>query len=148
MIHIPPHIIVEILAYAAMLKLAMAKEIGLSPFQFLTLSLVGSTKQTSIKELKQRLSIPGSSLTFTIDSLEKKKLIRRQRSKEDRRQWFISLSPQGQDLYSEIVRKEGEAILPTLRKLSEDERAVFTSLAQDIINPGKANNRINEIANI
>jgi len=136
MVHIPAHIVAQILSHAAMLKLALAKQHGLNIFQLLALILIGSTKGVSIKEVRKKLSVPGSSLTFTIDSLEKKKLIKRQRSREDRRQWLLSLSAKGEKLYSEILRTEREAILPTLEKLSDTEKVTFLKLAEEIIKAG------------
>jgi MarR family 2-MHQ and catechol resistance regulon transcriptional repressor len=132
-IHIPLHIIAQMLSHAAVLKLALAKQFGLSPFESLALALVGSADLLSIKELKQRLSLPGSSLTFTIDSLEKKKLIKRLRSKEDRRQWFLYLTAKGKRLYGEILSAEGSLVWPTIDKLSETERVIFLKLAKEII---------------
>ena len=136
MVHIPAHIVAQILSHAAMLKLALAKQHGLNVVQLLALILIGSTKGVSIKEVRKKLSVPGSSLTFTIDSLEKKKLIKRQRSREDRRQWLLSLSAKGEKLYSEILRTEREAILPTLEKLSDTEKVTFLKLAEEIIKAG------------
>lgn len=136
MIHIPAHIVAQILSHATMLKLALAKQHDLNVFQLLALIVVGSTKGVSIKEVRKKLSIPGSSLTFTIDSLEKKKLIKRQRSREDRRQWFLSLSTKGKQLYTGILRAEREALSPALEKLSETEKATFLKLAEEIIKTG------------
>jgi MarR family 2-MHQ and catechol resistance regulon transcriptional repressor len=136
MVQIPVHIVAQILSHAAILKLALAKQFGLNPFQFLALVLVGDSKGLSIKALKQRLSLPGSSLTFTIDSLEKKKLIKRHRSREDKRQWFLSLTGKGEQLHEEILETEGEMFSPALDKLSENEKTIFLKLAQEIIQSG------------
>jgi len=136
MVHIPAHIVAQILSHAAMLKLALAKQHGLNVVQLLALILIGSTKGVSIKEVRKKLSVPGSSLTFTIDSLEKKKLIKRQRSREDRRQWLLSLSARGEQLYSEILRAERAALSPALEKLSDTEKVTFLKLAEEIIKAG------------
>lgn len=136
MVHIPPHIIVQMFSHAATLKLVLAKQFGLNSLQFLALLLIGSTNKLSIKEMRRKLSIPGSSLTFTIDSLEKKKLIKRQRSKEDRRQWLLSLSAKGERLYAEILKAESEAISPALDKLSETEKVTFLKIAEEIAKAG------------
>ena len=133
MIHIPAYVIAQMLSHAAMLKLALAKQFGLTPFQLLALVLVGSNKRLSIKELKGKLSLPGSSLTFATDSLERKRLIKRQRSKEDRRQWFLSLTAKGGQFYGEIIKAEGEMVSPALDKLSETEKATFLKLAEEIM---------------
>ncbi|MBI4187997.1 MAG: MarR family transcriptional regulator [Chloroflexi bacterium] len=132
MIHIPAHAISQMLSYASMVKLSLAKQFGLNTFQFLSLVLVGSTDGLSIKELKHKLSIPGSTLTFTVDSLEKRKLIKRRRSKEDRRQWLLSLSAEGERLYAEIIKAESETMSPLLNNLSESEKAAFLRIAEEI----------------
>jgi DNA-binding MarR family transcriptional regulator len=136
MIHLSAYIVSQIISHASMFKLSMAKEFGLSHFQLLALMLVGGSERLPIKELKQKLSTPGSSLTFTIDSLEKKKLIKRQMSKEDKRQWLISLTPNGKKLYQEILGAEEEIILPALENLSEEESVAFFKIAQSIIDYG------------
>jgi MarR family 2-MHQ and catechol resistance regulon transcriptional repressor len=136
MIHIPAHIITQMLSYATMVKISLAKRFGLNASELLALVLVGRTEELSIKELRKKLSISGSSLTFTIDLLEKKKLIKRGRSKEDRRQWLLSLSAKGTRLYAEILKAESEAISPALDNLSESEKAVFLRIAEKITGAG------------
>jgi DNA-binding MarR family transcriptional regulator len=133
MVHIPPYIIAHFLSYAALLKLALAKQYGFNALQFLALILVGGTDRLAIKDLKERLSVPGSSLTSTIDSLESKGLMRRRRSKVDRRRWLLSLSAKGQRLYQNILSTESQAVLPALEKLSETERIIFLKLAAEIM---------------
>lgn len=136
MIHIAADILVRFLTHAAVLKVALAKQYGLNAFQFLALVLVGGTEGLSIKELRKKLSMPGSSLTFTLDSLENKGLIRRQRNKLDRRQWLLSLSPKGRRLYERILKTESEAISPALDNLSESEKAAFLRIAEVITKAG------------
>ena len=132
MIHIPANIVAQIFSHAATVKLALAKEFGLNPLQFLALVLVGNEDGLSTKKLRHKLSVPGSSLTFTVDSLEKKQLIKRQRSESDRRQWLLSLSDSGDLLYQQIVEAEHKAISPALDNLSEVEKAAFLRIAEEI----------------
>jgi len=132
MIHIYSHLIAQIFSQAAMLELNLAKHFGLHLFQFLALTLVGGAGGLSIKELRRRLSIPGSSLTFTIDSLEKKKLIRRRRSREDRRQWLLFLTPTGEKLCADILEMKSQAISPALDGLSGSEKTAFLKIAEEL----------------
>jgi MarR family 2-MHQ and catechol resistance regulon transcriptional repressor len=131
--HIPGHIIAQLLSCLTLVKLALVKQYGLNTFQFLAVSLIGNKEGITIKELKRELSLPGSSLTFTLDSLEKKRLIRRRRSKEDRRQWLLFLTAKGKRLYMEILEAEGEMIWPALENLSETEKATFLKIAEEVI---------------
>ena len=132
--YIPPHTISQMLSYAALVKLGVAKDFGLNVFQFLSLVLVGTIKPVSIKDLRKHLSIPGSTLTSTIDSLERKKLIKRQRNKEDRRQWFLLPTAKGERIYQQIIKAEDEAISPALQGLSESEKTVFIKVVREISN--------------
>jgi len=129
---IPPHIIAMMLSQATMMKLSLAKDLGVSALQLLALVLLGTVGGLSIKTLKDMLSIPGSTLTSTLDSLEKNRLIKRQRSKEDRRQWLLSLSSKGKRLYSKVLKANGEALSPALERLSESERAAFLKIAEEV----------------
>lgn len=131
MVHIPPHVLHDLLSCAALLKLALAKKFDLNLLQFLTLMLVGRADRLLIRELRDKLSIAGSSLTFTIDSLENKRLIKRQRSKEDRRQWFLSLTAKGRQQYGQILGAQSAAISPAIEKLSETEKATLLELAEE-----------------
>jgi MarR family 2-MHQ and catechol resistance regulon transcriptional repressor len=138
MIHISADILARFLAHATLIKVALAKQYGLNAFQFLALVLVGGTEGLPIKQLRKKLSMPGSSLTFTLDSLENRGLIRRQNNKLDRRQWLLSLSPKGRRMYGRILKAESEAISPALDSLSDAERVTFLKLAEEIVRLGPA----------
>lgn len=124
--------IAQMLSHATILKLAFARQFSLNPVELLALLMVGTAEGLSIKSLRKSLAVPASSLTFTIDSLEKKKLVRRQRSTADRRQWLVSLSPKGERLYAEVLRAEGAAMSPALEKLSEADRTAFMRMIETI----------------
>jgi DNA-binding MarR family transcriptional regulator len=139
MVHIPADILIRLFSHATLFKLALAKHYGFNVFQFLTLSLVGNAQAgLTIKDLRKALAIPGSSLTFTLDSLEKKRLIRRSRSKDDRRQWILFLTAKGKRLYSDILTRQSEAIGPSLEGFTEAERAAFLKIAEEICQAGAA----------
>lgn len=125
-------VIAQMLSHATILKLAFAKQFSLNPVELLALLMVGGAEGLSIKTLRKSLSVPASSLTFTIDSLEKKKLVVRRRSTEDRRQWLVSLSPKGERLYADVVKAEGDAMSPALERLSEPDRTAFVRIVETI----------------
>ena len=136
MLHISGIAITHFLNYATTVKLSIAKENGMNISQLLALVFVGSTGTQSIKDIRKKLAIPGSSTTFTIDSLEKKKLIKRQRSKTDRREWLISLTAKGERLYSQVIEAENSAISSNLENLSESDKESFLKLSQEIMHFG------------
>ena len=140
----PNEVIAMMLSHATMMKLSLAKQLGISAFQLLALVLLGTAGVLSIKALRGELSIPASSLTSTLDSLEKKKLIKRKRSKEDRRQWQLSLSSKGRRLYSKVLKANGDAFIPALERLSESEKVSFLKITKEIFNPAKIENTSKE----
>ncbi len=134
MIH---EILVRLFAHAALYRTALGREYGLNPFQLLSVLLIGGNQTgVSIKVLREAMVIPGSSLTFTLDSLEKKGLIRRSRSKADRRQWLLFLTAKGQRFYSSLIEREAEAVRPSLEKYSDEEKAAFFKIAEEISQVG------------
>lgn len=133
MVHIPADVLVRFISSAMLLKLAVPKNYGLNAVQFMALLLVGETAVgVTIKQLREKLAVPGSSLTFTLDSLEAKKLIKRQRSKEDRRQWNLVLTDKGRKLYSDMLAAESEAVAPSLSAFSDAEREAFLKISEEI----------------
>jgi|YelNatPaOPRAMG01_1025707.scaffolds.fasta_scaffold11967_4 MarR family 2-MHQ and catechol resistance regulon transcriptional repressor len=137
MVHVPASVLVQFLSCATLVKLSFAKQCGLNLSQFLALLVLGNASGLSIKEMKEKLSIPGSSLTFTIDALEKRGLVKRQRSKEDRRQWFLSLTAKGRRLYADVLRRESKVLSAAFDNLSEEERAAFLRVAEEIVSSGR-----------
>ncbi len=136
MVHIPADILVRFFSHAMLLKLTLAEYYGLNAVQFLTLLLVGETAVgISLKMLREKLAVPGSSLTFTLDSLEKKKLIKRSQSKTDRRQWTLNLTTKGQKLYAQMLVKESQALAPVLESFNEAEKVAFLKIAEEISRP-------------
>jgi len=136
MVHIPADTLVRFFSHAMLLKLTLAKYYGLNAIQFLTLLLVGEAAVgISIKTLRERLAVPGSSLTFTLNSLEKKRLIKRSRSNTDRRQWSLNLTVKGQILYAKMLVKESQTVAPSLEGFNEEEKAAFIKIAEEISRP-------------
>ncbi len=64
-----------------------------------------------MKEVGEYFNIKLSTLTSTIDKLEKNKLVKRRNSKEDRRVIFLSITPKGENLLADlqnVVREVAE----------------------------------------
>jgi MarR family 2-MHQ and catechol resistance regulon transcriptional repressor len=130
-------VLLRLFAHAALYRMALGREHGLNPFRLLSMLLIGGSQTgVSIKALREALVIPGSSLTFTLDSLEKKGLVRRARSKTDRRQWLVSLTAKGRRFCAGLVERDTEAVMPSLEKFSDDERAAFFKVAAEISQAG------------
>ncbi len=82
-----------------------------------------------MKEVGEYFNIKLSTLTSTIDKLEKNRLVKRKNSKEDRRVIYIRPTPKGQNLLNELnayTREMAEAVT------AESKPHDFTALVSGI----------------
>ena len=87
-------------------------------------------EEPRIAYLAERLQIQHHSAVELIDRLEKKGLITRARSSEDRREVFVKLTPRGEQVLAELtlhtsaeLRSAAPALVASLRKLALSQRA-------------------------
>ncbi len=80
---------------------------GMSAPQGMVLGLLGKNKKMKITELSSKLCLSNSTVSGIIDRLETQKMVIRERSKEDKRVVYVSISPNFQDMH-EIFRKKFE----------------------------------------
>lgn len=73
-----------------------------------------------------------SSVSFTLTSLETKKLIKRQRGRVDRRQWNLVLTDEGRQLYSQMLARASQAIARSVANFTDIEREAFLKISEEI----------------
>ena len=81
------------------------RECGLTHAQFDIIATLGNTEGMSYKDLGDKTLITKGTLTGVIERLEQKGLVDRERSLDDKRSWFIRLSPQGEQVFREVFPK-------------------------------------------
>lgn len=81
------------------------RQYGLTHAQFDIIATLGNTPGMSYKELGDRTLITKGTLTGVIERLEQKGLVERQRNAEDKRSFFVRLTPQGEHLFGEVFPK-------------------------------------------
>jgi DNA-binding MarR family transcriptional regulator len=75
--------------------------------------------------LQQRLAVPPSTLTSAIDCLEKKKLVRRIHSFEDKRVLMVELTAEGTEIGWKLRKENNEIFKQKITKLSAEEQDDF-----------------------
>ena len=75
---------------------------GLTHAQFDILATLGNTPGMLTKELGEKTLITKGTLTGVIDRLEKKGLVARERSCDDKRSFYVRLTPCGERLFQEV----------------------------------------------
>jgi MarR family transcriptional regulator, 2-MHQ and catechol-resistance regulon repressor len=81
------------------------RECGLTHAQFDIIATLGNTPGMSIKELGDKTLITKGTLTGVIDRLEAKGLVARERSCDDKRSFFVRLTPAGEDTFKDAFPK-------------------------------------------
>ena len=111
-----------------------ARRAGLEPQQYmLMLALRGlpSGREPSIRALAERLQLRHHSVVELVDRLEKRQYLRRERSRTDRRQVILHLTPRGERILTRLAQQrisELRTAAPTLvRALTAVVRSTQTS---------------------
>ena len=99
--------------------------------QWRVLRVLWATQRVTVANLSSRTLLPAPSLVGIIDRLEKKGLVTRLRSVEDRRVVFVVATAQGRSLGKEVA-PQVDAINDTLRKsvTASEWQAMETTLAK------------------
>lgn len=75
---------------------------GLTHAQFDIIATLGNTTGMSYKELGERTLITKGTLTGVIERLEQKGLVLRERSCDDKRSFFVRLTPAGDQVFRDV----------------------------------------------
>lgn len=110
-----------------------AQKAGIEPQQYeLMLAVKGLSerKNPTIKQIAEQLRLQHHSAVELTTRLEKRGLLRRERSKEDRRAVLLSVTKEGQRTMDQVVhysleqlRQEAPELLKTLARLVKKNRA-------------------------
>lgn len=110
------------------------RQCGLTHAQFDIIATLGNTPGMTYKELGEKTLITKGTLTGVIERLEQKGLVLRERSCDDKRSFFVRLTPQGEamfdqsfprmiqagkQLFASYTDADFEAIDQQLRKLKQ-----------------------------
>ena len=97
-----------------------ARAAGLESQQYLfLLALRGLpvAREASIQELAERMQLRHHSVVELVDRLERRSLLRRERSRDDRRRVIVHLTPRGEKIITRLARQriaELRTAAPTL----------------------------------
>jgi len=135
---------------------AAARAAGLEPQQYLMLLAIRGLAPElppKIQTFAERLSLEHHSAVELVDRLEQRGLVRRTRSKEDRRQVLVSLLPRGEKLLERVVqqrigelRASGRELVKAIDALLRDGRTRNgTGRLQNVASGGASRSRSKKI---
>lgn len=105
---------------------------NLTPSQFGVLEALYHLGPMCQTDLGTKLLKSSGNITLVIDNLEKRELVRRVRSHEDRRFIQVSLTEQGQELIALIFPRQLAAIVEEMSVLDPQEQETLGSLCRKL----------------
>jgi DNA-binding MarR family transcriptional regulator len=114
-------------AEGAVVKNAAARE-ALSAQEMRVLRTVGRHEGCIMSGLAERIRLSLSSVTGLIDRLVEKRLVCRDRSREDRRVVQVELTGEGRELHKSVVESQVQYARGLLKTLSAEEQDALLAL--------------------
>ena len=104
----------------------------LTPGQFGTLEVLLHRGSMCQKAIADKLLVSGGNITMVIDNLEKRGLVERQRSRDDRRYITVALTEGGRHLISRIFPRHVVKVVKEMSLLSPEEQDQLGALCRRI----------------
>lgn len=94
----------------------------LNPTEFAVLELLYHKGEQPIQKIGQKILLQSGSMTYVVDKLEKKGLLKRVFCEKDKRVTYASITDKGMELITSIFPEHQSNILSLMSGLSEDEQ--------------------------
>jgi MarR family transcriptional regulator, 2-MHQ and catechol-resistance regulon repressor len=105
---------------------------GLNITEFSVLEVLFHKGQQTIQQIGGSILVSSSSMTYVIDKLEQRGLLRRSPCPEDRRVIHVTLTQTGTELMEEIMPKHHEMVDSMFESLTEDEAEGLVELLKKV----------------
>lgn len=96
-------------------------ETGISAPQAMVLRLLSKKKKLKITELSNELCLSNSTVSGIIDRLEKQEMVVRERSIDDKRVVYVSISPDFEDMHKSFQKQFEKNIANVMSKGNTEE---------------------------
>ncbi len=94
----------------------------LSVNEFTVMEALYTKKELSTQQIIDKILIPNSSLTYVLDTLQKRKYIKRVRDNHDKRRQLITLSKEGEELFKDIYQQHYSHMKEIFDELTIDQK--------------------------
>lgn len=101
------------------------KCLGLNPTEFAVLELIYSKGDQPIQKIGEKVLIASSSITYVVDKLEKKNLLKRRPCPKDRRVTYAAITSAGTELMDDVFPKHKSALKEICAGLDVNEKKVM-----------------------
>ncbi|WP_172256772.1 MarR family winged helix-turn-helix transcriptional regulator [Saccharibacillus deserti] len=121
-------------AYKNVMDLAVKdmKKHGLSPSEFTILEVLYNKGRFPLQQIGEKILITSGSVTYNIDKLEKRELLRRVPSPNDRRVIYAEITDQGRELFDRIFPDHAAEVQRIMGGLTADETEAAAELLKKL----------------
>jgi len=121
-------------AYKTVTDLAVKdmKQYGLSSSEFTILEVLYAKRRIPLQQIGEKILITSGSITYNIDKLEQKGLLKRVPCVEDRRVIYAELTAAGDELFDRIFPDHAAVIHSVMNGVSEDEKLELIELLKKL----------------
>ena len=113
------------------LYMKLAKE-GLTESQFYLLDVLYHCGPMNQKDLGKKIFRSEGNITMVVNNLEKRKLIKKKQSEDDKRVYIIKLKNEGRELYEKVFPKFLKAMMREFEGIKEKEHKEFQKICKRI----------------
>lgn len=108
------------------------KSYGLNPTEFAVLELLYHKGDQQIQHIGEKVLLSSGSITYVVDKLEEKGLLRRRPCSEDRRVSYAAITEEGHALMQIVFPKHQKAIQEMFAVLNVEEQQVMIPLLKKL----------------
>ncbi|WP_459500946.1 MarR family winged helix-turn-helix transcriptional regulator [Bacillus sp. C1] len=105
---------------------------GLNPTEFAVLELLYHKGSQPLQQIGERILIASGSITYVVDKLEKKGLVKRTPCPNDRRVIYAQLTGEGEEFIASIFPNHEKVIHNSFELLTKDEKGDLLSLLKKV----------------
>ncbi|MDO3411803.1 MarR family transcriptional regulator [Saccharibacillus sp. CPCC 101409] len=108
------------------------KRHGLSPSEFTILEVLYNKGRFPLQQIGEKILITSGSVTYNIDKLEKRELLRRVPSPDDRRVIYAEITEAGIKLFDDIFPRHAAAVSEIMSGLNAEETEAAAELLKKL----------------
>lgn len=105
---------------------------GLNPTEFAVLELLYHRGQQPIQKIGQKILLRSGSMTYVVDKLEKRGLLRRVFCEKDKRITYMSITQEGIELIEAIFPEHAKGIQSIMSGLTSEEQDMTIELVKKL----------------
>jgi len=105
---------------------------GLNPTEFAVLELLYHKGDQPLQKIGEKILLASGSITYVVDKLEEKELLKRKACAKDRRVTYASITEKGTQFMDEIFPKHQKLIEQMMSVLTDEEKETVVQLLKNV----------------